>query len=169
MKNNALQELRDKYSCLELEKFDDIFPVPVHEICFALGIETENSKDMSSNMSGYIKKQGELYVIKANKRNHPNRRRFTVAHELGHYLLHKAQLDKDGEILERSDRIYDKEKAQMEAEANDFAAKLLMPEEHFLKRYQAMQPDLESLSKYFFVSQVAIELRAINLGVKHGY
>ena len=66
--------------------------------------------------------------IRVNKSDHSFRRRFTIAHELGHFLMHK---DLRKEFIERRSPIA-KEKPWYEQEADAFAAHLLVPLE-FLK------------------------------------
>lgn len=54
------------------------------------------------------------------------RLRFTIAHELGHWVLHRTQGQETGPLDCRNDR-----NDQTRWEANWFAAALLMPEDHF--------------------------------------
>lgn len=88
----------------------------------------------------------------------PNvRQRFTAAHELGHFSLHK---DKIGETLEdnyllRADGLT----SYQETQANAFAADLLMPR-NLIERYmQDGIRDVKELAKKFGVSQVAMSIR----------
>ena len=55
------------------------------------------SESMSDNMSGKINYDfnKNKYIISVNKDHHPNRQRFTVAHELGHYMLLTVKLCKN--------------------------------------------------------------------------
>lgn len=44
---------------------------------------------MDENISGVLEKQNDgKFHIKVNSRHHPNRQRFTIAHEIGHFILH---------------------------------------------------------------------------------
>lgn len=91
-----------------------------------------------------------------------DRRRFTVAHEIGHHLLHAgggsvhcrpADLgDADGDTRAR------------EREANRFAAELLMPERLVRERADRNGPDPIGLAEAFAVSDVAMGFRLVNLG-----
>lgn len=155
MENDSLNKLRDKYNCLALEELSNVYPVPVGKICTSLGIEA-NYLPISEDISGRIYRTADQYFIEANCRHVINRRRFTVAHELGHYCLHKEFLDSHGMILERSTRsfvIRDKE-----IEADNFAAELLMPQVHFVKKHDELK-SIASLSQYFLVSTLAIDMR----------
>ena len=166
MQSEALKKLSERYKDAELQDIDGEFPVPIGKICERLGINASHIK-LPDNISGKLKKDGDMYYIEVNEEHHPYRRRFTVAHELGHYLKHKKYLDSQGEILERSDRIYTEEENKREAEANKFAAELLMPTKVFIKKHQK-SGDLQELVDYFCVSKLAIEVRIASL-IKLGY
>ena len=90
------------------------------------------------------------------------RRRFTVAHEVGHHLLHS-----DGAAV--LCRPSDVETAQgdvrvREREANRFAAELLMPEPMVHEAADRDGPDPIALSARFGVSDVAMGFRLVTLG-----
>lgn len=89
------------------------------------------------------------------------RDRFTLAHELGHYVLHylwdPAQNGRMMALRRGSDRI--------EWEANWFAAAFLMPSDQFAQRYQELGGDLSRLASEFGVSPSAAEVRARGLGL----
>ncbi|MFI8714237.1 ImmA/IrrE family metallo-endopeptidase [Brevibacillus brevis] len=55
----------------------------------------------------------------------PERRNFTIAHELGHYLLHR---NKQSQFVDRADNMLDNTINEFEMQANSFAAQLLLPE-----------------------------------------
>jgi Zn-dependent peptidase ImmA (M78 family) len=68
-------------------------------------------------------------VIGVIANHHPNRRRFSVAHEIGHYLLHRdsASVFVDAAPVFFRDGTSSAGTEQQEVEANAFAAELLMP------------------------------------------
>lgn len=75
------------------------------------------------DISGLLKKKEGEWVIYVNQEDSPSRKVFTIAHELGHYFLHKDSCDNfvDGPL------IYRKEKSKFETkeiEANEFAGQL---------------------------------------------
>ena len=93
----------------------------------------------------------------------PGRIRFTLAHELGHYLVHRNMLPNgihchEDDVLRGSDSDRD-----MEREADQFAADLLMPYDDFRKQIMARStPDLDRLSgraERYGVSLIAAILR----------
>jgi Zn-dependent peptidase ImmA (M78 family) len=108
------------------------------------------------------------------KSDHPNRKRFTFAHELWHFFLHADKLKWDHSIfidteytntLFRGPKINIKEEDKpLEAEANLFAAELLMPENVVKKAYNEIW-SIEILSDIFKVSVEAMKNRLSNLNL----
>ena len=101
--------------------------------------------------------------IKVNEKHSPNRQRFTIAHELAHFFLHRHQKgnfhDKDS-VFFRSDH-----RDPMEYAANDFAAELLMPETA-VTQYFWQGLDTYQLAKLFEVSPLALRIRLSKLGLE---
>lgn len=79
------------------------------------------------------------------------RRRFSIAHELGHYLLHRDLIAAGIPLGPEHER-----------EANEFAAELLMPEEVIGR---TARNQLEELKHRFLVSGGALQVRLERLGV----
>jgi Zn-dependent peptidase ImmA (M78 family) len=112
----------------DLEVFWDLLrsiPVPVGEIAERLGLDVY-SITLDPNISGLIKRTSPgKFEIHVNDTDVAVRQRFTVCHEIAHYLLHRTYIDAEGitdNILYRSQL----SNAQ-ESEANRFAAALLLP------------------------------------------
>ncbi len=87
---------------------------------------------------------GEEAVIGYNDDRHPNRKRFTVAHEIGHLILCHTQQNYDSENKETDD-----------IEANQFAAELLMPL-GMLKQDIKIMKNVKELAKKYIVSEEAM-------------
>lgn len=86
---------------------------------------------------------------------------FTIAHELGHYILHK---DKQKETFWRMDGVnIDTQDKAEEQEANWFAASLLMPRSQVLHYWQHSQ-NIENVAAIFGVSNTALVWRLKNIG-----
>lgn len=84
------------------------------------------SVDLPDDQSGHICKDSGQPYIEVN-RSHPiTRQRFTIAHEISHYLKHESALEKQGQ-LDRKSQFSSPEEAKMEAEADEAAASILMP------------------------------------------
>ena len=89
-----------------------------------------------------------------NKDLSPARKTFTLAHEFGHFILHKEQ------DLFRLDFVNydDSEDALKETEANYFEASLLMPKERFLEIFALLKRE-KLVAEYFGVSVDAVRNR----------
>jgi Zn-dependent peptidase ImmA (M78 family) len=151
---------------LGLSRVYEEMPIQVGKICSALDIKASQI-DLPEDISGLIRLDNNHCYIEINKEHHPHRKRFTIAHELGHYCLHHDLLKIEKKILERSDKIFTKDDIVKEKEADDFAAELLMPEDIFIQKSKELTPN--ELSEYFFVSISAIHTRLKNLLVNNGY
>ncbi len=148
-------------------------PVDVARIAEILGVEIVED-ELDDDMSGFLVVSGGAGKIGVNRQHHPNRKRFTIAHELGHFVLHASGTDEtlfvDKKIFNRnqeaSEGVY-----KEEIEANRFAAELLMPERMVLDicEHEAMDIDLAddllicNLSRRFQVSQQALTYRLVSL------
>ncbi len=91
----------------------------------------------------------------------PGRINFTLAHELGHYLLHRQQHPEGIYCTEEDMRSWDSKNRKVESEANEFAANLLMPFDDFRRQIAAGdKPDLDRLgdcaTRYEVSMQAAI-------------
>jgi Zn-dependent peptidase ImmA (M78 family) len=138
------------------------FPVKLSEIARDLGLKIKNAT-LDAQISGEIKRDGSAYLIRVNRHDVKERQRFTVAHEIAHYLLHRDLIG-DGlvdDILYRS-TLSD----YLEAEANRLAADILMPHDK-MKEY--MQPLLalkleERIEKMAMIAEVSVTAMKIRLG-----
>jgi len=151
-------------------------PVNLDSILRQLGIEL-SKVELDDDISGMIeRKNGNNYLITVNSKHHPNRQRFTIAHELSHYLLHRDKLE--GGTLDTkkyrtcaSSKLYNQNiNRQEEKEANNLAASILMPEElvvEFYKHFENLRVNSYSfLASIFGVSQSAMEIRINELSAK---
>jgi Zn-dependent peptidase ImmA (M78 family) len=117
--------------------------------------------------------KGEHAIIGVNEAHHLNRQRFTLAHELGHFLLHHSASSvfiDASPVFFRDETSSDGSKLQ-EIEANTFAAELLMPEE-LLRKFINNQPldafderAVRRLAAQFGVSAQALTIRLTRLGL----
>jgi Zn-dependent peptidase ImmA (M78 family) len=129
------------------------------------------SGDLPDNLSGFLLRQAGGAVIGVNAEHADTRQRFTIAHEIGHLLLHPDQSYLDRKILPayfRDDRSRTAED-KVEIDANQFAADLLMPKRFLLRALANREIDVEDadevskLAKRFGVSPQALTYRLINL------
>ena len=116
-------------------------------------------------------------MIGVNRSDHPNRRRFTVAHELGHYVLHDrdAYVDK-GYCVNFRDLDSGSGTKSEEIEANRFAAALLMPQAMVRRAFDNLafelagpnDDELSALARQFGVSTQAMAYRLAVVVPTHG-
>jgi len=121
--------------------------------------------DMLSEQSGYLKQENGRWVIGVNKKHHPKRKRFTIAHELGHFIKHR----KSSQSFDDTTFFRKQNDASIEYDANNFAAELLMPRDLFLQEIRSGNNTIEGLADTFDVSSMAVKYRAKTLGLSgHG-
>jgi hypothetical protein len=102
------------------------------------------------------------FSIFINSDEHPNRQRFTLAHEIAHFVLHRDLIE-DGIV---DDTMYRSEMSNAyEAQANKMAADIIMPV-RLVKRLWPSQPSPEAMAKAFGVSTAAMKIRLDGLGLK---
>src|SRR3989338_6821566 len=82
-----------------LKKTGGSLPVNVEEVARGYGLEVVEFA-FHEKISGLLKK--EQGIIGVNKTHHPVRRRFTIAHELGHFLLGHGMERGDEETIDES-------------------------------------------------------------------
>lgn len=145
--------------------------VDVQALAAALDIAVQYER-FTGEMSGVLLIENGTASVAINESHHHNRQRFTLAHEIGHVLLHAGE---DRVFVDR--RFFrnagsSKGELREEIEANAFAASLLMPR-HFVRQCieQYFQPgtgitdlDVFRLATRFEVSEQAMTLRLVKLG-----
>ncbi len=150
-------------------------PIQVEKIARKLGLDVV-SRDLGSNVSGVLYIQNGKGTIGFNPNESPVRRRFTIAHELGHFILHK--INNDMFIDKKEFKLFRNEQSstgehRIEQEANAFAAALLMPKDLLIGEIKKYKMDLtddeddsiSKLAKKFEVSVLAMTYRIDNLNL----
>lgn len=141
---------------------NDMLKLPVNliEIATNHNIEVYYEK-LPEGISGAIKynKEKEKYQILIEESEPDNRKRFTLAHELAHFFLKDVNKDKL-----HYDVAYRGAKNDKEKRADYFAGALLM-EESMLRRLYKINPSIKELSKLFNVSDSAMTVRLMTLGI----
>lgn len=143
------------------------FPVDPVSIANELGVKVVEATLPDDVSGALIKDQGKDPVIVLSQADSINRKRFTCAHELGHYAY---RLENDGDHYEYVDlrgQSAGQGRDPEEIHANQFAAELLMPEDEVRKILKTGQP-VFLISKYFGVSDDAIRFRLRNLKLAQG-
>ncbi|MGV0876800.1 ImmA/IrrE family metallo-endopeptidase [Martelella sp. FLE1502] len=149
-----------------LADFAADYPVDVAEAANAIGVRVLYDT-LPSGISGKIQRdeRGGYYIV-ANTTEPEVRQRFTIAHELGHYIYHRALIGDgiaDSPAYRAPDEaIYDETPLERfhETQANQFAANLLMPRK-LIRKAEAEHPgaDVQQLAKLFKVSEDAMRIR----------
>lgn len=145
-------------------------PVPVERLASLAGA-TVRFEPFEGALSGMLYRSAEGAIIGVNSLHPASRQRFTIAHEIGHLLLHEPQLQIDERaFVVFRDLISSKATDPNEIEANQFAATLLMPEELLREAVLALtdRNDVEAsilqLAEQFEVSKESMTIRLTRLG-----
>lgn len=167
----------------EKNGFVPSIPIDVEHIAALLGIEIVNDYSLGRDVVGKIEFVNRRPVITINPAQnlYPPRRRFTIAHEIGHYILHTSRT---GQAFVDSQTSMNRVQSYWditESEANHFAACLLMPEGFILQEGHRVidefrrregensnMPDglfVERMATRFAVSIEAMDYRLQRLGI----
>jgi len=138
-------------------------PIPVEKLARQCGV-TVLEYAFSDRVSGVLLDLDTGPVIGCNANHVDGRKRFTVAHELGHFVLKHH----DHFHIDLADAASQGEPPDFnwldERNANEFAAQLLMPAAMVIQAYDA-DTQLSRLAKKFRVSREALGWRLVNLGL----
>jgi Zn-dependent peptidase ImmA (M78 family) len=122
-------------------------PVDVETVVRAYGLEVEYVTK-GRGFNGRLLK--ERMVIEVEAHTHPHRQRFTIAHELGHYLLGHSPV-----FCVFDDRDTSDPRRINEYQANIFASELLMPDAWIRERWRELT-DVQAMARAFYVSPEAM-------------
>jgi hypothetical protein len=167
-----LRDFEERYEAIEAP------PVPVERVAIALlGLFHDEADDLRA-LPGAPTDQGRLsgmlnaeemiiWIDRGEARRSPGRRRFTIAHEIGHLVLHvpvfhEVFYDPTSDVLEVEEDSPASELPELrrrEREANVFARELLMPESLVNEQARATGYNLPALADRFEVSVPAMRLR----------
>lgn len=151
------------------------YPVNLFGLCADLGIRL-NETFLPDDISGELVPIGEdEYQINVNAHHGRRRQRFTIAHELGHYVYHRGMIG-TGIADDRAYRSTDVGRyrnarigVREETEANRFAANLLMPQHLISAAESAGNENPKQLADAFLVSEAAMRIRLGLPGVVSGF
>jgi hypothetical protein len=151
-------------------------PVPVEDIVDSVhGLLVVDVEDMSAApgapplhqgqaLSGLLlPARGEIWVNAEEARMWPPRRRFTIGHELGHWVMHRT--GQQGLFCRRTSvaEAAMPPPRDIEEEASAFAAALLMPQWLFVREHARCGGDVPELGRVFATSAAATERRILTL------
>lgn len=154
------------------------YPVEIVRICKENGL-TVFEEYMDADVSGLIvvdekewpKYETNQFII-VNLTESAVRRRFTIAHELAHFILHRN----GNSLYAHRDMVADGTvKKSVEQEANYFAANVLMPEKLIKEKVEELKDSvwgklpnfvlIKEIADYFVVSEAAAEVRLKQLDI----
>ena len=151
-------------------------PIPIKKIVRQLDVKLK-SFDLGKDVSGVLVIEDGKSRIGYNSFEPEVRQRFSIAHELGHHILHN--LKKEDKLFVDNINFMFRRKGssnieiKQEREANSFAAAILMPEEIVKFQFEKITSEneflnddkiIKELASKFKVSQAAMTYRLINLG-----
>lgn len=135
-------------------------PIDLVAMAHAMGIQVTLVHEYS-RWDGVAKSvAGVQAQVLINANQSRNRQRFTLAHEIGHIVLHKPG-------VRYRDRWAEQPDSSAEIEANQFAAQLLMPAD-MIHALTQDKTSVRALAKLFRVSSDAMSYRLTNLGYQLG-
>lgn len=172
-----MKPLRARYSRIERTVLDLLHEhgittpaVDVQAVAEACGAAIRFER-FNNEVSGLLLRDAATNIIGVEKRQSPTRQRFTIAHELGHLLLHDGEelrVDRQFRMNLRSPASSTAEDVE-EIEANAFAASLLMPLPFLKRDFEELWIDIDDeeqvkeLAGRYEVSPQAMTIRLVNL------
>ncbi len=177
MEKSRRQEIeKTAIELLESSGYSESEDIDVVSVAKSLGFMV-GATDMDEETDGFIivheGRQNILglesdKIIVVNSKRDIVWKRFTIAHELGHFILHyDKERDKDGLYAHRE---HVKGKSESENEADYFAANLLLPRHIFMAKYKKLQDSnmdanmiIELLARDFMVTSRTVARRIMEL------
>lgn len=172
----VLQKARSEFEAFG-EKLDAYQPDVelVAAIMFDLGVQqVPDLRVGEREYAGFLDVDAQLIVVEAN--HHEHRRRFSIAHEIGHFVLHHLDSSSPLRVFVctpgdmATNLVPEGEQSRIshwrrEVEANQFASVLLMPASSVLAMHRVTGGSILRMSNHFKVSPQAMEIRLTRLGL----
>lgn len=153
----------DEAQKLILQRYTAELPVRVGALAKELGLKVVKSR-LEPKISGQIGPSEEApagYEIKVNMYESAERQRFTLAHEIAHFLLHRDRIGRgiSDTVLYRSTL-----GSRIETEANKLAADIVMPSDQINQALRSTssvigEAEVEKIARDFKVSKSAMRIR----------
>jgi Zn-dependent peptidase ImmA (M78 family) len=149
-------------------------PIDVVKVSKSIGLKVVDFP-FQEDISGVLVIDENGATIGYNPNESNVRKRFSIAHELGHFILHSKKntsgLFMDKLLFRKNISTYSTKDEAIEREANHFAACLLMPDKLVINEVNKLNSskdddeNIKILSKMFDVSISAMTYRLVNLGI----
>ena len=139
-------------------------PVKLKKIADCLGVRVMLST-LPFGESGKINAKGNEFYIWINRHEPKHRQRFTLAHEISHYLLHRDQIVKSSEGWSDSVLFRSSQPHEVEYQANRLASDLVVPSSKLeemtrsIKGSQMTDEIVKNLAGQFGVSKATMEIK----------
>lgn len=151
-------------------------PIDLEVLAKQIGADIQYERLESSVSALLVRAADGQARIGVNASHHRNRQRFSIAHEIGHFLLHSHQptLFVDGEMIYFRDNASSEARDKREIQANAFAASVLMPEDLLRADLHGAGIDIQDdvavkrLAERYQVSPQSLAIRLVNLGLVSG-
>lgn len=138
--------------------------IKIEDLILTFGDIEIKYETMDIAQSGSLSYIDGKWIMCINSSHNIKRQRFTMAHELGHYMLHR---NKNLEFIDTTFFRSDDSLDSIEYHANEFASRLLMPENRLRKLIDNDKiKNIGDLALKFNVSSAAMKYRVISLGYK---
>jgi Zn-dependent peptidase ImmA (M78 family) len=140
--------------------------IPIDPVVIArkLGIEVLNATLDANVFGALVKRSGDSPKILLNIADSPNRKRFSCAHEIGHYVKRRDSDPDTYEYVDLRDVLSSTGLNPDEIYANSFGACLLMPESEVRRLWNEGLSPIQ-MTVRFDVSREAMDYRLKNLGL----
>ncbi len=147
----------------DIDEYLTEYPVKLGAIAKRLGVKVLLST-LPRGTSGQIGQENGDFVIRVNRHEAKHRQRFTLAHELAHFLLHRDRVEEANGWSENVLLRAPDQPMQIEYEANRLASDLVIPSSQLADataEYSGpMTPEvIEDLARRFGVSTAAMEIK----------
>jgi hypothetical protein len=134
-------------------------PVSLLDVVSALNLELVGKTREPFTSEAALEPLVDGHATAPSGARNSGRRRFTIAHEIGHFVLHQEGCRPErGGVVDEAGRVE-------EGEADTFAAELLMPEHLVREAVRTHGPDATRLAERFEVSRKAMQARLRDLGL----
>lgn len=146
-----------------IDEYLSEYPVKLGALAERLGVKVLLST-LPRGTSGQIGQENGVFVIRINRHEVKQRQRFTLAHELAHYLLHRDRIIAEGGWSENVLLRAPNQPIEIEYQANRLASDLVIPS-HLLEKATAdytgpmTSEVIDDLARRFGVSTAAMEIK----------
>jgi len=142
-----------------IESHQTSLPIEVGAIAKQFGIKILKST-MKGKISGERRETDGEVVIKVNRHDVKERQRFTIAHEIAHFLLHRDKISNGivDDVLYRSSL-----SDELEREANRLAADIIMPAALIKSEFDALQGVVLEEKQKILADKAKVSIAAIKI------